>query len=125
MKPKPKILKKVEELSDQIADFVVDPKNPDNSLEITATPVPEEGYILLQINDVTFKKFLGSGGCSCNYDGEQILCHNDPSFTSYIWKKEDEKWQNYGACLFRNCRVRQYAEIFLDGLKRKEQEDEE
>lgn len=124
---KPKILKKVEELSDEIADFVVDPDYYDNPMEVSEV----SGFNLEVNSEILFRPDFkvaiatpDKSYCSCNYGGEQIRCHKDSSRYMTVLEGEDKKPKDQEFSLFDDCQVRQYAEMAAKGFKREQEKGE-
>ena len=113
MTKKPRILKKVEELSDQIAKFVAG----DEDLEIEPENIDRASVSYWP--DFRVQPRVESTGdqCRCFYGGEEIHCYKDETIIEDCSEKE-LKWPDK---LLNGCIVRQYTEIFLKGEKKLEE----
>lgn len=109
MTPKPRILKKVEELSDQIANFMEQP-NPDE-------PRPNPDPTLVDKDNVLFwPDFLVDpepARCICYHGGKALHCkENKTQIEDYA-----DHFKDLPEKLFPNCIVRKYADVYKAGMK--------
>lgn len=116
MTPKPKILKKVEELSEHLAEFM------DRCDSVSKVMMPS----LVDRDKVLFwPDFLVNPGsaegfedCTCYYGGETLGCRNNQTQIESGHQVKDlpEK-------LFPNCIVRKYADVYKAGMKLLEEKE--
>ncbi len=114
-KQEQRILKKIEELSNEISDFVIDPRDSDNPIKVGPVLIREtDQRILFSSPDDFFIVYLYScaqdgPGCTCNY-GDEIRCKKDSTKNSCFWK-QGGVIRDLGFSLFPDCAVRQYSEL--------------
>jgi hypothetical protein len=122
MTNEPKILEKVEELSDEIADFIVDPEYYDNPIEVADV----SGFNLEILFKPDFKVAIATPDksyCSCNYGGEEIRCPKDSSTYMTVIEGKDRKPKDQSFSLFDDCKVRHYAELGVAGFRRQKPQE--
>ena|GEM_PF-6915429 len=112
MTKKPRIIKKVEELSDEITKAATS----DN--ELREAPQPIDGDDAIYWPDFRVSPKGEGKDCMCFYGGESIMCHANSTLITY----ESGKQNNLSDRLYDGCVVRKHAEIFLKGIGAEEQE---
>jgi hypothetical protein len=123
MTEKPKILEKVEELSDLIADLGADQTAINSEINIDPIKLEDEDseelvFDFIVGNDFRVRSEDMETYCRCDYGGENIHCYARISDNGTLIYTKDDPSQKHDS-LFNSCILRQYLTVLAAGLRRK------